>query len=390
MGERVRATYAAIDLDALAHNLAEVSRLAPGRAVIGVVKADAYGHGAVAVARRLVAEGCERLAVVSVEEAAELREADVTAPLLVLGGVNGPEEAEAMIALGATAVIHGADSLPWLEAAAGPGPAPVQIEVDTAMHRMGLAPEHALETLRRVAESPRLHLEGVFTHLARADEPDLAPSRAQLHAFAELLDQLRVAGIAPGCIHFANSAGVLQGEALRRDEPAGVDSVRPGLMLYGGLPARFQSERVSLKPVMSLRSQVVNVHEVRSGDPVGYGATWRAPAPGFTATVPLGYADGVPWTLGAPGHAERPAGEALLSGRRVRFAGRVSMDYVTLDAGKGPVRPGDEVVLFGVSAQGEAHLPVEEVAHRAGTLSYELLVRVGSRVRRMLVRDPAR
>jgi alanine racemase len=233
--------------------------------------------------------------------------------------------------------------------------------------------------LVQLDRAPGIALRGAFTHLACADDPDPEPSRVQLRHFASVLREAAAKGVRPPLVHVANSAGVIQGTDLAADMPAAVNAVRPGLMLYGALPASHQAERVDLQPVMSFRSRVVALRPVAAGDPVGYGATWRATGRSRIATVPVGYADGIPWSLGS-------RGVAGVGGVRVDYAGRVSMDSSTLDVGATDVALGDEVVLFGASADGRFLLPVEELADRAGTLSYELLVRVGQRVAR--VGDP--
>jgi alanine racemase len=364
---------AAIDLGALGANLAELRRLAGGREVIAVVKADAYGHGAPAVATALESAGVRRLAVISVGEAAELRAAGVRAAILLLGGLERAEEAAAIAELDATPVIQHVDQIALLAAAAARRAAPlsVQLEVDTGMSRMGVPAEAAQDALDRLAAAG-LRLDGLYTHLARADELDLAPVRAQLDRFARVLADARARGHAPAVVHVANSAGLLAASALAAALPREVNAVRPCIALYGVRSARhFEA---ALRPVMTLRGRVVNVRRVAAGEPVGYGATWRAARPTQVATVALGYADGIPWSLGGGG------GEMGLRGRRVPIVGRISMDLVTLDAGDAPVAIGDAAVAFG-----EGGPSVEEVAASAGTIPWEILVRVGRRVARKSV-----
>ncbi len=373
-----RPTTASIDLGALAANFAEAQRLAGNRQVIAVVKADAYGHGAVPVARRLVACGCARLAVATLAEAAELRAARVELPILLLGGVHDAAEAADAVALDATAALQRADDVALLARAAGERGTPlrVQVEVDTGMRRMGVPPEDAPRLLEDVVRQRNLVLDGIYTHLACADEPDLGSTRAQLALFGEVLRAARSRGVAPGVVHVANSAGLLASEELADVLPPEVSAVRPGLLLYGVSPAPHLGDRARLAPVMSLRSRVCHVRHVRQGDPVGYGATFRAPRRGRIATLPVGYADGVPWSLAGRGFA-------LVRGRPTAIAGRVSMDFVTLDVGESAVEIGDEALLFGRErGDPSVRLPVEEVARAAGTIAYELLVRVGRRVPR--------
>jgi alanine racemase len=371
-----RPTAATIDLAALAANFAEAQRLAQTREIIAVVKADAYGHGAGAVARRLVAVGCRRLAVVTVEEATRLREAALAAPILLLGGVHDPAEADDAAALRLTVALHHPGQVRWLGRVAAERQVrvPVHVEVDTGMRRSGVPAGSAVELLTQVAGEPGLHLEGVFTHLARADEPDLEPTREQLRSFTAVLAAAAERGIRPALVHVANSAGLLAGAALGAAPSGGLSAIRPGILLYGVRPAGHL--RAELRPVMTLRTHVAQVRRVERGDPVGYGSTWRAPDSGWVATLPIGYADGVPWSASN-------RGAVWLRGRRAPVVGRVSMDFVTVDAGRGPVEIGDEAILFGAGPEGTPR--VEELATAAGTIPWEILVRVGTRVPRVVV-----
>jgi len=365
---RARAT---IRLDALRANFAEARRRAGPREVIAVVKADAYGHGAVPVARALAAAGCRRLAVLCVAEAAALRDAGLAGEILVLGGVQDAAEAGAAHGLRLTPVVHHPGHLELLARAAPPGaaPLPVHVEVDTGMRRMGVAEGEALALLLALAAAPALAVGGVFTHLARADEADLAPSREQLARFRGVLEGARARGLAPACVHAANSAALLA-DGLAAALPEAT-AVRPGLLLYGAHPG--PDPAVRLEPAMTLRARVVQVRRVARGEAVGYAARYRAPRPTRIATLGIGYADGVP--VAASGR-----GCVLWRDERLPIAGRVSMDYVGVDCGEAPVEIGDEAILFGVGPG--SRLPVEEVAACAGTISYELLVRVGARVPR--------
>ena len=370
-----RATIATIDLAAIRANFAEARRHAGEREVIAVVKADAYGHGAVPVARTLVEAGCTCLAVVTLSEALELREAGLSVPLLLLGGAHDADEAEAVTRHGIASVVHHGEQLAWLAAAAERtgGVADIHIEVDTGMHRMGAPGDEALALADAVARTPSLSLGGFFTHLARADDPDPEPSLCQLARFRAVLATLRERGVEAGRIHALNSAGLLAGPRLADAVPE-ADAVRPGLILYGANPAPHL--RASLRPAMSLRTRVVRVRRVAAGEAVGYAALFRALKPTRIATLALGYADGVPISASNRAHV-------IVRGRRLPVVGRVSMDYVTLDVGDEPVEVGDDALVFGEHAG--ARLLVEDAAQAAGTLSYEMLVRVGRRVPRVLV-----
>ena len=370
-------TVAAVDLGALAHNFAVLRRRSGARRVIAVIKADAYGHGALRAARCLARAGCDHFAVASLGEVGALRRGGVGAPVLLLGGVHGPAEARAAIDLSAAPVVHAEREAAWLaEAARALGArARVHVEVDTGMRRLGVPPDEAPALVEKLSASPQLELAGLATHFARADEPDPAPTRAQLEVFSGVLEALAARGISPGSVHVANSAGLLAAQRWGEWVLHG-QAVRPGLALYGVAPAPHLADP-ELHPVMTLRSRVVAVRRVRAGDEVGYGASWRAPGSGWIASVPIGYADGVPWSA-----ANR--GVLLIGGRRCPIAGRVSMDVTTAWLGEEVVAVGEEAVAFGVAAGGE-RLAIEEVARAAGTMPYELLVRVGARVPRVSI-----
>lgn len=372
---------ARIDLAALRANAALAGRLAGTRELIGVVKADAYGHGAVAVAETLVAAGVGRLAVLTVPEAVVLREASIAVPLLVLAGARNRAEADTALARRLTTVVHHTQSLDRIvhAARAAGARATVHVEVDTGMHRMGVPREEAPAFLREVADRAELELEGVFTHFARADEADLAPSLEQARRFREVLSRARALGVSPRLVHADNSPALMAGPALAAALPEAT-AVRPGLMLYGARPAPHLPG--ALLPVMTLVATVLAIRDVPAGETVGYGGTFAAPAGGTrVATLSVGYEDGVPREAGN-------RGEVWLGGRRRPIVGRVSMDSITVeiapDEPQEEVAVGAEAVIFGGDGAG-AGVPVEEAAEAARTLAYELLVRVGSRVPRTLV-----
>jgi len=366
-----RPTRATIDLRAIRSNFAEARRRADGRELIAVVKADAYGHGAARVSQALVEAGCRWFAVATVAEGVELRDAGIREPILVLGGVFDAEESEAAVGLDLTPAVFHPGQIGLLTAAARklPQPFDVHVAVDTGMRRTGVAREDAMALLEAVVRAPALHLGGVFSHLARADEPDLTPSLEQIRAFGELLAQARERGLDPGLVHIVHSAGLLAGKALLEPLPEQA-AARPGVMLYGVRPAAHFE--VDLRPAMTLATKVVQLRSAKAGDPVGYGAEYRAPRATRIATLPIGYDDGVPISTSGRGCV-------LIGGRRRPIAGRVSMDFITVDVGDAPVEIGAEAIVFG-GAQGAAVLRVEEAAEAAQTIPYELLVRVGRRV----------
>jgi len=303
-----RPVWAWIDREAMRHNARRAIDLAQGRAVIGVIKADGYGHGAAETARALLAEGVSRLAVVSVAEGAALRRAGIVAPVLLLGGLEDRLSAERALKWGLTPVLHDQRGFELARSLGRSGsPLSIEVEVDTGMHRMGVPARRAVALLERIVDTPQLQLAGLFTHLACADDPDAEASRAQIAAFASVRDKLNVpadAGASPNLeIHFANSAGVLRLAELETEACGLVTSaVRPGLMLYGVSPfAERTAESLDLDPAMTLAARVVAIRDVAKGEGVGYGADWRATRDTRIATLPLGYADGLPRSLAGRG-----------------------------------------------------------------------------------------
>ena len=375
-----RPTIAWVDRTALLANWAEAKRLADGAEPIAVIKADAYGHGVASAARILDEGGCRQFAVATVAEGRELRGAGFRQPILVLGGAHDPREAAAAAAAELTLVLHRFEQLSdYHSAAAAAGHSlPIQVEVDTGMARMGCPPETLRALLQELTNDAQLRLDGLFTHLARADEPDLDATRAQLRRFSELIQVARELGDLPRQIHVANSAGLMATAKLAEDLPAEINAVRPGLMLYGVYPAPHFASVAPLLPVMTLASEIAQIRTLRAGEPVGYGGTWQASESTRIATVPVGYADGIPWGLANQG-------TVVVRGRRVPIVGRISMDLITVDVGppqKGAAEVRDEVLLFGGRRGDVAPPRVEEVAAASGTIAYEVLVGVGARVPR--------
>ncbi len=368
---RTTRAWAEIDVEALGRNFRALRERADGRRVIGVVKANGYGHGAVIVARALEAAGCDALAVVTFEEARELRGAGVAAPLLVLGGMLAPAEADAALELDAAVVVSRSDELEPLEAAAGRAGrrARVHLKLDTGMGRLGLAPDELDAFLERAKSAQNVELEGVMSHLAEADDASSPVTSRQRALFGDLVQRARHSGLDPGWIHIDNSAGIVRGPAL------GTTAVRPGLALYGADPT--QEGGHALEPVMSLLARVCHAKTVPAGTRVGYGGTWQAAGPTRILTVPIGYADGLPRS--ASGRYR-----AGWRGHRVPLAGRISCDLTTIDAGaESEGEWGEVVLLFG--RRESLEIPVEELARASGTISYEILVGIGRRIPRIPV-----
>ena len=365
--DRSRA-WAEIDLGALERNYREARSRAAGRRVITVVKANGYGHGATLVARALAAAGCDALAVVSLAEARELRDARVSAPLLVLGGLLCPEDADSALELDAALVVSRTGELDWLEAAAARAgrAARVHAKVDTGMGRLGMPEDEIDAFVARLRRARGVLLEGVMSHLAEADDAASPRTQRQRERLREAVARVRDAGLDPAWIHIDNSAGLLRGPA------EGTTAVRPGLMLYGADPTLEGGH--AGEPVMTLVARVCLAKTLPAGARVGYGGTFETRAPTRILTLPIGYADGLPR---AAASSFRPGWR----GRRVPLAGRISCDLSALDAGSAEGGLGEEVLLFG--RRDGLEIRVEELARAAGTLSYEILVGIGGRIPRL-------
>lgn len=362
--------WADIDLDALAHNLAAIrARVRPATAVMLVVKADAYGHGAVAVAHHALRCGVAALGVGNSGEALELRRAGVCLPILVLGTVVD-EEAAAAVRHGVHIGLHSRDRCRMLQdlcqrlGQVGR----VHLNVDTGWGQLGVLPSRAIELLEEVHRSPALELCGVMTHVASTSGVDDPAARAQIEAFERVLAEARERRLLRGWVHAANSACIFTGLATD------YDAVRPGISAYGVLPAPL-GDAARLRPLLSVRTQVVFLKDLPRGASVGYAGTWRAPRPTRIATLPVGYKDGLPFRLSNRGHV-------LVRGRRAAVVGRVSMDYTTVDVTDIPgVAVGDRVTLIG--SDGDELLRVDELAALAGTIPYEITCAVGEQVPRV-------
>ncbi len=355
-----------VDLDAIADNVASVAALvAPGR-VLAVVKANGYGHGAVPVARAALAAGASALGVALVQEAVELRDAGVDAEIMLLSE-QPPELAASIVEHGIVPVVYtgaGFDAL----AAAAPAGYPVQVKLDTGMRRVGASAREVVDLVRTIEERG-LHLAGVFTHLAVADEPDDPYTAGQLAALDRVLDTLADEGVEVPLVHAANSAGALAHPAARRD------LVRIGIAMYGIEPGPgVAGWSGDLRPAMSLCARVSHVKRVEAGDRISYGLRHTFTGPATVATIPIGYADGVPRRLSGAG------GEVVLHGQRRPIVGVVTMDQLMVDAGELPVEVGDEAVLLG--RQGDAEIRAVEWAQRLGTIAYEIVCGISPRVPR--------
>lgn len=366
----LRPAWADVDLDVLAANHGALSRRVEEAGLVAVVKADAYGHGAVRVTRKLEQLGVAMAAVALLEEGAELRRAGVELPLLALGPAS-PVQMPLYRRYRITPTISGLDQMrvwrEWVRGLPRGERQPVHLKVDTGMSRLGVSPEQVPEALATLRADPRFQLTGLLSHFAEAEDLETPRNRRQEERFAEVLGLLKEEERGRVRIHMANSAAALHRPASR------FDLVRLGLALYGLDPAATDA-RAELAPVMSVRARIVSLRDVPAGARVSYGGRWRAPRPSRVAVVPLGYADGYPWRLGR-------GAEALLAGGRVPVVGAVTMDMTLLDVtAVTGVAVGEEVVLLG--RQGGGEVGARELAERAGTIPYEVLCRLGQRLPR--------
>jgi len=381
---RSRPAWAEIDLAAVAHNAAVLAQLVAPAELCAVVKAHGYGHGGPAVARAALAGGARRLAVALVDEGVELREHGVTAPVLLLSECD-PAAASTALSYGLTPTLYSAEGIAAFSAAAAAGrPVAVHVKVDTGMHRVGVAPEELGAVAAAVVADPLLQLESIWTHLPVADGVDAvdrAYTEGQLDLFDRLVSELAGAGIRAPLLHAANTAGAI---AFPRSR---YDMVRCGLGLYGYLPGPAVEEAFArqaggarLRPAMALKARVVAVRRLDAGERPSYGRRRPLPTGSLVATVPIGYADGVPRSLFDAGF------EVLIGGVRRPLAGMVTMDQIMVDCGDAPVRPGDEVVLLG--RQGDEAITADDWAAMVGTISYEVVCGVGPRMPRIVINRP--
>jgi len=377
----LRPTHAVVDLDALASNYRAVARALPAGCVpMPVVKADAYGHGAAHVAKRLAAEGARVFAVAVVEEGLELRRAGILQQILVMGWI-GEDQLLALASGGLTPNVHSVEQLQELKKFCEREDISIRahLKLDTGMTRLGVLPDdlpRILELLDTVRE--KIFLEGVFQNFASSDEAASRPTEAQITTFKESFSLVLARGHRPTMVHVANSGATLLPPPFEEIPGLRISHVRPGLALYARVPGLSSEANDSLRDVMSFVSVVDQVKTVPAGTRVGYGGTFVCARTTTLAIVPAGYADGVPRHLSG-------RGQVAIGGKRCPLAGRVSMDLTTVDVTDlpSPPRRGDEAVFFG--RQGSARLGVDEVAAAAGTVSWEILCGVGPRVPRIIL-----
>jgi alanine racemase len=367
----LRPTVVEVSLARLAANFRAIEAAVAPAAVMPIVKANAYGHGLVAVARHLVGLGARSLGVAFLEEAVALREAGVTVPILVMGGIFG-DQVPVFLRHGLTLTASSVDKLRHIdEAARSLGVnATVHLKIDTGMERIGVHYYSAQKLLERAAECRHCVVEGIYSHFANADAADLTSARLQLARFLEVLTWYDRHGVPTPIRHMANSGAVLQ---LRESH---LDLVRPGILLYGVYPSAEVARTIDVRPALSWKSRVVYFKVVQPGHPVSYGSTWQSDHPVRIVTVPVGYGDGYFRALSN-------VAAVIIRGKRYPVVGRVCMDQIMVNLEWDSAYNGDEVVLVG--AAGDALVTCEDVAAWAGTIPYEVLTNINTRVPRVYV-----
>jgi alanine racemase len=364
-------TIAEIDLAVFRQNIRLVrQRIGPRRALLAVVKANAYGHGMIPISQAALAETIQGLGVAFVEEGLQLRRAGITQPILVMAGFL-PEETEALLEHGLTPVISYPDQLDWLRQKMGKTTRPigVHIKIDTGMGRLGLLEKEIASFIERTRSSPKIEILGLMSHFADDDLTDCRSADDQITRFENARKAIEAMEIKIPLLHMANSAAIL---SLER---AWFDMVRPGIMLYGYPPSAQSGAAISLRPIMTLKTRITHLKRVPTGTTVSYGRTYTTRRESLIAVLPIGYADGY-------SRAWSNRGQVLIGGRRAPVVGRVCMDMTMVDVTEiSAVRLGDEAVLIG--SQGSETLSADELARQLGTIPYEILCSVSSRVPRL-------
>lgn len=363
-----RPTRIVVDLDALTDNFNAI-RQRVGVPVMAILKANAYGHGLVPVAQHMQRQGVQQIGVAFVEEGITLRQAGITTPILVLGGILGRQAAQ-LIEHNLEITVSSLDKLRKVEEAAQAlgRKAVIHLKIDTGMERIGVHSYSCGSMIEAAITSQWCEIKGIYSHLACADDPSSPMTALQLECFHEACAHFTRLGAPMPIRHLANSGGVLH------FPDTWLDMVRPGILFYGILPDPAAQATVAVRPALSLLSQVVYFKVVRAGHSVSYGATWTPTHDTRVVTIPIGYGDGYPRALSNKG-------DVLIRGQRHPIVGRVCMDQFMVDLGAdGTAYNGDDVVLIG--EQGGQRISIEDVAQRSDTIAYELLTRLNERIPR--------
>jgi alanine racemase len=366
-----RPTRAVVKRAAVEHNWRLIKGLVPETTrVMAVVKANAYGHGAVELSRMFESLGCDYLGVAIAEEGMALREGGINSPIVVLGGVSEGALVD-LFGFDLTPVVFDMKTASLINgfASASGVKKKIHVKIDSGMGRLGLMPGEVLSFFAALSELKNIEVEGTMSHLAESESVDTAYSDAQIKLFLDLVGGLKRSGVDPGLLGMANSAAIVNLPASR------MDIVRPGLMLYGSYPSSAICSALDLEPALELQTRVLQVKKIPKGSSVSYGRTFTAERDSTIAVLPIGYGDGLPRRLSG-------AGSVLVRGCRAPIAGVVCMDLTMCDVtGIDGVEAGDPVVVIG--SMGSETIAVEDVAREAGTISYEILCNISARVPRV-------
>lgn len=367
--EAVRPTHVEVDLSALTENLAAIRGRVQGAKVMTILKANAYGHGLVPVAKHMVQCGADYLGVALLEEGILLRNEGIFTPILVLGGIS-KEQIPLFLKHDLTLTAPSVEKLRLIDEAASvlKVRARVHLAVDTGMERIGIHYYNAALLLEAALQCQHVEVEGIFSHFANADAADLSHARLQLERFHDVLSFYTQRSLPMPMRHMANSAGILQ---LPESH---LDLVRPGILLYGVYPSEDCQRSVLVKPALTWKSRVAYFKVVQAGHPVSYGSTWQSDHPVRVITVPVGYGDGYFRALSSQA-------EVIVRGQRYPVVGRVCMDQMMVNLEQGTAYNGDEVILLG-NAEGQ-QITAAELARWAGTIPYEVLTNINTRVPRL-------
>lgn len=362
-----RPVWIEVDLDAIQENTQTIRKLVKGADIMAVVKADAYGHGIVQVARAVLNGGASSLGVATLDEAIELREAGFAVPILIFG-YSDPRYTELLVTHNLTQTVYDLETAAMISKLALKSGklANVHVKIDTGMNRLGIKASDAVSFMEEIGSYPGIKVKGIYSHFATADKANKSYAYEQIRLFTEVKTKLNERYDVKW--HICNSAGVLE------LAEAWFDLVRPGIILYGIYPSQEVKRNIALKPALTLKAKIVHLKTVPSGTRISYGGSYITRCESRIATVPIGYADGLPRSLSNHG-------EALIKGKRVKIAGTICMDYCMLDVtGIEGVTVGDEVVFIG--AQDGDCITAAEVADKCKTIPYEIISRLGKRLPR--------
>ena len=376
MFKHLRPAWAEVNLDSLADNMKEIRRVSKSKDIIAVVKADAYGHGAIDAASVFLQSGATKLAVAVISEAVELRESGINCPIMILG-FTSPYLIDDLLKYDIEQTVYSYEYACEISKAAvkHDKTAKVHIALDTGMGRIGFRPEEkSVDEVYKISKLHNIIIEGLFSHFSSADEEDKSYTHMQIEKFNWFYNELLKKGIKINVRHIANSAAIIDIPEVH------FDAVRPGIMLYGYYPSKDVSrDIINLKPAMSLKANVVHVKRVPSGECIGYGRKFKAAKESLIATLPIGYADGYTRLL-------FNKAKVIINGKFAPVVGRICMDQCMVDVTEaGDVKTGDEAILMG--SEDSLKFDADDMADLLGTISYEVLCMIGKRVPRVYIKD---